>query len=195
MVLNYCSLLGGNTLLWGGRFSEFYRYKVRAFPKKNATKIGQFIYKLLTIIFNLCCSAVEGIFTKILSKFSYHRSSPNLLLLGCSLYRIEEWSKFRIAKIWCFAVVWTHRLTLVATENPPVEWCRGAFASALDCGARNAMRSVDMSLFYSSVRTRLDTATTLSATDALEWFVIFVTFLACHNFAKKDERAVFGGYE
>ena len=60
MVLNYCSLLGGNTLLWGGRNSDFFRYKVRAFLTKKAIKIGQFIYKLLTIIFNLCCTRVEG---------------------------------------------------------------------------------------------------------------------------------------
>ena len=65
MVLNYCSLLGGNTLLWGGRSSEFYRYKVRAFPKKKATKFGQFIDRLLTIIFNLCCRVVGGGFVKI----------------------------------------------------------------------------------------------------------------------------------
>ena len=52
--------MGGNTLLWGGRFSDFYRYKVRAFLMKSPTKIGQFIYKLLTIIFNLCCSVVGG---------------------------------------------------------------------------------------------------------------------------------------
>lgn len=52
--------MGGNTLLWGGRFSDFFRYKVRAFLTKSATKIGQFIYKLLTIIFNLCCMRVGG---------------------------------------------------------------------------------------------------------------------------------------
>ena len=52
--------MGGNTLLWGGCFSEFYRYKVRAFPTKSPTKIGQFIYKLLTIIFNLYCRRVGG---------------------------------------------------------------------------------------------------------------------------------------
>ena len=57
--------MGGNTLLLGGRFSEFYRYKVRAFPKKNATKIGQFIDRLLTIIFNLCPNSTGGHFTKI----------------------------------------------------------------------------------------------------------------------------------
>ena len=56
--------MGGNTLLGGGCLSEFYRYKVRAFPTKSPTKIGQFIYKLLTIIFNLCCSTVEGILAK-----------------------------------------------------------------------------------------------------------------------------------
>ena len=65
MVLNYCSLLGGNTLLWGGRSSEFYRYKVRAFRKKKATKFGQFIDRLLTIIFNLCRRVVGGGFVKI----------------------------------------------------------------------------------------------------------------------------------
>ena len=52
--------MGGNTLLWGGRLSEFYRYKVRAFPTKSPIKIGQFIYKLLTIIFNLCCTRGGG---------------------------------------------------------------------------------------------------------------------------------------
>ena len=52
--------MGGNTLLVGGRFSEFYRYKVRAFPTKTPTKIGQFIYKLLTIIFNRRCRVVGG---------------------------------------------------------------------------------------------------------------------------------------
>ena len=52
--------MGGNTLLWGGRYSEFYRYKVRAFLTKSPTKIGQFIYKLLTIVFNLGCRVVGG---------------------------------------------------------------------------------------------------------------------------------------
>jgi hypothetical protein len=52
--------MGGNTLLWGGRFSDFFRHKVRAFPKKKATKFGQVIYKLLTIIFNRRCRVVGG---------------------------------------------------------------------------------------------------------------------------------------
>ena len=56
--------MGGNTLLWGGRFSDFYRYKVRTFHKKKATKFGQFIYKLLTIVFNLGPSVVGGGFVK-----------------------------------------------------------------------------------------------------------------------------------
>ena len=52
--------MGGNTLLWGGCHSEFYRYKGRAFRTKSATKIGQFIYKLLTIVFNLSPMRVGG---------------------------------------------------------------------------------------------------------------------------------------
>ena len=184
MVLNYCSLLGGNTLLLGGRFSEFYRYKVRAFPKKNATKIGQFIYKLLTIIFNLCCSAVEGIFTKILSEFSYHRSSPNLLLLGCSLYRIEEWSKFRVAKIWCFAVVWTDRLTLVATKYPTVSIAPLFICTTLYRSARNTARSVYMSLFYSTIWASIDTSSTLSTTDRFEWRVVLIALGSHHHLAQ-----------
>ena len=60
--------MGGNTLLWGGRFSEFYRYKVRAFLTKSATKIGQFIYKLLTIIFNRSPRCVGGGFACASSK-------------------------------------------------------------------------------------------------------------------------------
>ena len=52
--------MGGNTLLWGGRFSDFFRYKVRAFLTKSPTKFGLFIYKLLTIIFNLSPRRVGG---------------------------------------------------------------------------------------------------------------------------------------
>jgi hypothetical protein len=52
--------MGGNTLLWGGCFSEFYRYKVRAFRKKNATKIGQFIDRLLTKFCNPYSMRVGG---------------------------------------------------------------------------------------------------------------------------------------
>ena len=52
--------MGGNTLLWGGCFSEFYRYKVRTFLTKSATKIGPFIYKLLTIILNRSPRRVGG---------------------------------------------------------------------------------------------------------------------------------------
>ena len=47
----------------GRAFSDYQRYKVRTFRKKKATKIGLFIDRLLTIIFNLCCSAVGGIFS------------------------------------------------------------------------------------------------------------------------------------
>ena len=57
--------MGGNTLLWGGRFSEFYRYKVRAFRKKKATKIRQFIDRLLTKIFDPFCRRVGGGFDEI----------------------------------------------------------------------------------------------------------------------------------
>jgi len=48
----------------GGRFANHQRYKVRAFRKKKATKIGLFIDRLLTIIFNLCCRCVEGILAR-----------------------------------------------------------------------------------------------------------------------------------
>ena len=51
--------------LWGGRFTNFYRYKGSLFSTKIATKIGQFIYKLLTIIFNIDCRCVGGGFAKI----------------------------------------------------------------------------------------------------------------------------------
>ena len=55
--------MGGNTLLEGGRYSDFFRYKVRLFPTKTPTKFGQFIYKLLTIIFNRRCRVVGGGFS------------------------------------------------------------------------------------------------------------------------------------
>ena len=158
MVLNYCSLLGGNTLLWGGCSSEFYRYKVRAFRKKNATKIGQFIDRLLTKKNNPRCRVVGGGFVKIQNakfrmqnyfylstlhsplstpKPSHHRSILKLLSVGCSLYGVENRCKSRVAKIWCFAVVRADRLTLIATKYPTVGVASTLIATTLYCCARN----------------------------------------------------------
>jgi hypothetical protein len=86
-------------------------------------------------------------------------------------------------------------LTLVAAENPTVQ--RGFFALALtlDCGARNTSRSVDMSLFYSAVRARLDASATLAATHRFERFAIAVALLVYDDLAEQDKRAELGRYK
>ena len=97
MVLNYCSLLGGNTLLWGGRSSEFYRYKVRAFRKKKATKFGQFIDRLLTKKNNPRCRVVGGGFVKIQNaKFRTDDKPRAEGKLACAMPRCEGGKAYEV---------------------------------------------------------------------------------------------------
>ena len=56
--------MGGNTLLYGEGFSDFYRYKVRAFRKKTNIEIGLFIDRLLTKKNNRHCRRTGGGFAK-----------------------------------------------------------------------------------------------------------------------------------
>ena len=84
MVFNCCSSMGGNTLLSGGRFSEFYRYKVRLFPQKNAIKNGLILDKLLTIVVNTACSTIGGVFGELRELSSFEDGSQLLRCLGVS---------------------------------------------------------------------------------------------------------------
>ena len=95
----------------------------------------------------------------------------------------------------CFAVVRTYGLTLVAAENPAVKRCFFALAKSLDCGTRDATRSVYMSLFYSTIGARVDATTTLAATHRNEWFIVVVTLFVHDDFAKQYECAKLGRYE
>ena len=128
--------MGGNTLLWGGRNSDFFRYKVRAFLTKSTTKNGQFIYNLLTIIFNLGRGAVWGISLRFDIRFYPRKSSSKKRsvleffgkilfthrnpLFGGHINGIERGCKTGVAEKGCFAVVGAYALALVAAEYPAV---------------------------------------------------------------------------
>ena len=89
MYLVIFCLFGGNTLLYGEGFSDFYRYKVRAFRPKIATKIGLFIDRLLTIIFNPYCRHTGGGFTKN-AKFRFQNYFSTLILkYSSSTFRVR----------------------------------------------------------------------------------------------------------
>ena len=75
-------------------------------------------------------------------------------------------------------------MALVAAENPAVKWGFFTLAKAFDCGARYAMRSIYMSLFYSTIRTRVDASATLATAHCFERFVVVVALLVHNDFAK-----------
>ena len=89
--------MGGNTLLWGGRSSEFYRYKVRTFRKKKATKFGQFIDRLLTKKNNPRCRVVGGGFVKIQNaKFRTDDKPRAEGKLACAMPRCEGGKAYEV---------------------------------------------------------------------------------------------------
>ena len=101
----------------------------------------------------------------------------------------------RVFREWRFAVVRAYILALVAAENPAVEVALFALAAALDCGARNAARSIYMSLYYSIVRACVDAAATLATAHRNEGLVVVVALLGHNYLAEQDKCAELRCYE
>ena len=122
------------------------------------------------------------------------KASLELLLAHCQpgltveAQRIEEWGKTEIGEQVRLAIVRAYALALLATKNPAVEVALFAFALTLDCSTRDTARGVDMSLFYSTIRTRLDASATLSTTLRNKRFVVLVTLLRNYNLAQEYKR-------